>query len=379
MHALLSASSAHRWMNCPGAPRLEATLPDTTSEHAAAGTLAHEMAEIKVKSYVLNTPKGSITRSINKLKKHELYDPEMDECTEVYFDYVREKILQYPTPPLVFTERRVSFGAYVPDGFGTADCVILAGDTVHIVDYKHGKGVAVSATDNPQLKLYALGVIAEFSLLYSFKTVEMVIVQPRNGGISEFTMTVDDLIAWGENEVKPKAQMAFTDNAEFHAGDWCKFCRARQGCKARSEQYSALHVFAESNQDPRMMSLSDLGNYLSCAKSLKAWADDLEAYALEECLKGHDVPGWKAVHGRTSRSFSDQDAAFQVLIDSGISESVLYERKPLTLAQTEKAIGKAQFKELVNDFVVTTAGKPTLAPESDKREAIKELSAKDIF
>lgn len=183
-HALLSASSSHRWLHCTGAPRLEATFPDTTSEYAKEGTLAHELCELKLKKYTTVMAKGTYTRAYNKIKKNELWAPEMDETTDVYLEYIKSIMLSYKVAPVVVIEKRVDFSQYVPEGFGTADCIILAGDTLHIIDYKHGKGVVVDADHNPQMMLYALGAMHDYSLLYKFNTIKMTIVQPRVNNIS---------------------------------------------------------------------------------------------------------------------------------------------------------------------------------------------------
>ena len=378
-HALLSASSAHRWLVCTASPKLEAEFPDTTSTYAKEGTLAHEICELKLTKYITTMPRGTYTKKLNALKKHELYDPEMDETTDTYLDYVKRTALSYSVPPSIQIERRVNFSDYAPDGFGTADCLLLAGDTLHVIDYKHGKGVVVDADHNPQMMLYALGAMHDFAILYRFKTVKMAIVQPRVGSISEFTCTADELLHWGETVVKMRAMEAMGDTPAFVPGEHCRFCRAKQQCKARTEHYARLQYTAK-RKDPRLITLDDLGHYLSVAGELKKWAEDLQDYALSECLAGSNVPGWKAVEGRGSRSFTDVDAAFDILKKDGIDECLLWERKPLTLAQVEKVVGKKRFTELVGTMVVKTPGKPTLATESDKRPAVTNVpQAADVF
>lgn len=378
-HALLSASSAHRWLVCTAAPKLEAGFPDTTSTYAKEGTLAHEICELKLTKYITTMPRGTYTKKFNALKKHELYDPEMDEATDTYLDYVKRTALAYPVPPYIQIERRVNFSDYALDGFGTADCLLLAGDTLHVIDYKHGKGVVVDADHNPQMMLYALGAMHDFALIYRFKIVKMAIVQPRVGSISEFACTADELLHWGETVVKMRAMEAMGDSPAFVPGEHCRFCRAKQQCKARTEHYARLQYTAK-RKDPRLITLDDLGHYLSVAGELKKWAEDLQDYALSECLAGSNVPGWKAVEGRGSRAFTDMDAAFDILKKDGIDECLLWERKPLTLAQVEKVVGKKRFTELVGTMVVKTPGKPTLATESDKRPAVTNVpQAADVF
>lgn len=379
-HALLSASSAHRWLHCTEAPLLEKEFPDSTSDYAKEGTLAHELCELKLKKYTTVMAKGTYTKQHNKIMKSELWQNEMEETSERYLDYIKSIMLACEIAPAVLIEKRVDFSRYVPEGFGTADCLILAGDTLHVVDYKHGKGVVVDADHNPQMMLYALGAMSELSLLYRFKFVHMTIVQPRVNNISEFTMTADDLIEWGETIVKPKAEAAISGNGEFEAGDWCRFCRAKQQCKTRYESNDSLYPELSERHDPRLITLEELGEYLKRGRDMAAWLEDMKEYALSESLAGADVPGWKAVEGRGSRAFTDTDEAVDTLIKNGIDESVLYERRVLTLAQMEKAVGKKAFGELVGDLVVKNPGKPTLVEESDKRPRItNQPTAADVF
>lgn len=379
-HALLSASGAHRWLHCTGSPLLEKDFPDSTSVYAQEGTLAHELCELKLMAYTGEITKRKLTSMKNKLMKSELWQPEMDSTSEAYLDYIKDITMSYTVKPVILTEKRVDFSQYVPEGFGTADCLILAGDTLHVVDYKHGKGVVVDADHNPQMMLYALGAMGELSLLYRFKFVHMTIVQPRANNISEFTMTADELIEWGETVVKPKAEAAISGNGEFEAGDWCRFCRAKRQCKTRYESNDSLYPELSAQHDPRLITLEELGKYLKRGKDMAAWLEDMKEYALSESLAGAEVPGWKAVEGRGSRAFTDTDEAVDTLIKNGIDESVLYERRVLTLAQMEKAVGKKAFGELVGDLVVKNPGKPTLVEESDKRPKItNQPTAADVF
>ena len=379
-HALLSASGAHRWLHCTGSPLLEKDFPDSTSVYAQEGTLAHYLCELKLMAYTGEITKRKLTSMKNKLMKSELWQPEMDSTSEAYLDYIKDITMSYTVKPVILIEKKVDFSRYVPEGFGTADCLILAGNTLHVVDYKHGKGVVVDADHNPQMMLYALGAMSELSLLYRFKFVHMTIVQPRVNNISEFTMTADELIEWGETVVKPKAEAAISGKGEFEAGDWCRFCRAKQQCKTRYESNDSLYPELSAQHDPRLITLDDLGEYLRRGRDMAAWLEDMKEYALSESLAGADVPGWKAVEGRGSRAFTDTDEAVDTLIKNGIDESVLYERRVLTLAQMEKAVGKKAFGEIVGNLVVKNPGKPTLVEESDKRPRItNQPTAADVF
>lgn len=381
-HALLSASAAHRWLECTAAPRLELQFPDTTSDYAKEGTLAHAIAELKLRRYAIEPmSKATFTRRHTKLKKdNDLYQAEMESYTDEYVDRIKELMLHYKTKPYVVAEKRVDFSQFVPQGFGTADCLIMTGEDLHVIDFKYGKGVPVDAVGNSQLRLYALGALQEYSLLYGFKHIYMHIIQPRIGNYRDDLMKTDDLLAWGRDVVKPKADEAFGAKGVFKAGAWCKFCRAKGQCLARAEHYAELEPIAEDNHDPRLIDSQQLGTFLTVAKELEDWAKDLQEYALSACLDGKEVPGWKAVEGRGSRVFTDQEDAFEVLRENDIPDEVLYNRVPLTLAQTEKAVGKKQFQELVGSLVEKKPGKPTLVPASDKRPAISNTTkATDIF
>ncbi|MDD4600753.1 MAG: DUF2800 domain-containing protein [Negativicutes bacterium] len=379
-HAVLSASGAHRWLPCTPSARLEATLPDNRSEYADEGTLAHSIGELKLRKQFVEPISARTYKSrLKKLQADPLYNPEMESCTDFYLDYVSQIALQYPSAPHVAVERKLHFTGYVPEAFGTGDCVVLHDSNLHVIDYKHGKGVPVSAFENPQMLLYALGAYLEYSLLYPIETVKMAIVQPRvSQEPSEWEMPIADLLAWGES-IKPIAQKAFAGEGEYVAGDHCRFCRARSLCRARA--VFCLEPERHQRQQPALLNKDELGDILTRAQVLAKWAKDVEAYCLNACLGGEDIPGWKAVEGRGSRIFTDQDAAFNYLVANGISDAMLYERKPLTAPAVEKLLGKAQYRELLEDkgHIHKEAGKPTLVPAKDKREAIKSQSAADVF
>lgn len=379
-HALLSASSAARWLACPPSARLCEQFPDTQSEYAAEGTLAHEIAELKLRKALIE-PMGprKFGKALKELQSNPLYQPEMDKHTDTYVDYVLGIVHAHSSPPYVAVERRLDYSAYVPEGYGTGDCIIIGGDTLHIVDFKYGKGVPVSAEGNPQMRLYALGAVTEYGFLYPIQRVHMAIVQPRLDSISEDTISLDELLAWGES-IKPIAQQAYDGEGEFNPGDHCRFCRAKAVCRARAEAQTALEVF--SGLKPPLISDAEVGQLLERGRNLAAWLKDLEEYALSRCLEGGEIPGWKVVEGRSSRQYVDQDAAFKALMEAGIDEAVLYERKPLSVAQLEKVLGKAEYRRLLEEpgHVKVEPGKPTLVPISDKREAItNHITAAEAF
>ena len=377
-HALLSASGAHRWLSCTPSAKLEEQFPDSTSTYAEEGTLAHELCEIKVNKALLGMPTKTYNSTLKKIKGNDLYQTEMDKYTDEYLDYILEKVHSFDSPPTVIVEKKVDFSSYVPEGFGTADCIILGDGELHIVDFKYGKGVEVSAENNPQMMLYALGAYLEYSFLFQIEAVKMTIVQPRIGNISEYSMLVEELLEWAELTVKPRAQMAWNGEGDYVAGDHCKFCRAKASCRERARKNLEAENF-ELKEGP-LLSLEEIGEALKKAIDLAKWAEDLKEYALAESLKGNDIPGWKAVEGRGSRNFTDNDLAIKKLKEAGIAEELLYERKQYTLAQIEKVVGTKDFKKIVGDLVVKNPGKPTLVVDTDKREKItnKVTAAEDF-
>lgn len=377
-HALLSASGAHRWIACTPSAKLEEQFPDSTSTYAEEGTLAHELCEIKVKKALLDMPTKAYNSVLKKIKGNELYQTEMDKYTEEYLEYIQEKVHSFEFPPTIIVEKKVNFSDYVPEGFGTADCIILSDGSLHIVDFKYGKGVEVSAEYNQQMMLYALGAYLEYSFLFQIDNVKMTIVQPRINNISEFSIGVSELLEWADNTVKPKAQMAWNGEGDFVAGEHCKFCRAKALCRERARKNLEAEKF-ELKEGP-LLSLDEIGDALKKAIDLAKWAEDLKEYALAESLKGNDIPGWKAVEGRGIRNFTDNDLAIKKLKEAGVAEELLYERKQYTLAQIEKMVGTKEFKKIVGDLVVKNPGKPTLVVDTDKREKItnKVTAAEDF-
>lgn len=388
-HALLSASSAARWLKCTAAPRFEEGMPESTSEYAQEGRLAHSIAELKVlKKFTLMTGR-TYTARLNKLKKEPLYGPEMDKTTDLYIEHLMEQAMAYDSAPTVAAEVKVDFSDYVPEGFGTCDCVMIGGDTLCITDYKHGKGVPVSAQGNPQMRLYALGALKRYGPIFgdAIKNVHMSIDQPRLDSYSTDTITVEELRAWGKS-IKPIAQKAFSGLGEFVPGDHCRFCRGKAQCRARANVNTALEDFKdcvpagfltpEKRQSMKAYGLltdEEIGDLLIRGQCLVQWYKDLEEYATKALLEGRTVPGWKLVAGRSNRTFTDQDAAIQAVIAAGYDEALVYDRKPKTLSELEKLMGKAEFAEKVGGFVVKPLGKPTLALGTDKRQAYNPAAA----
>ena len=390
-HAKCSASASHRWLNCTMAPTFESQFPDgDPGVYAKEGTLAHKICEITANYNAGEISKRTFNSRIKKCREDPLFQEEMIKCSEIYAQYIWERVMSFKGKPYQAQEIRVDFSDWVPEGFGTCDCMILGGNQLIIVDYKHGKGVPVSAENNSQMRLYALGALKQFGSFYQVNTITMAIVQPRiSAEVSEETITREELLSWGE-QIKPIAAKAASGNgAEFKEGPWCRFCKGKAVCRARSENMTALEDFKGigiegrlSSEDKAaretvkaagfpvdtMLTDEEIGDLLIRGAELEAWYKDLQAYALEAILAGKEIPGWKVVAGRSNRAFDDQEAAFKDIMKAGYDEVMLYERKPKTLSELEKMIGKKAFGEIAGKHIVKPIGKPTLVEMSDKRE-----------
>ena len=377
-HALLGPSSAARWIACPPSVKLCEQFEDVESEYAKEGSLAHEIAELKVRKLIdPGLTSRKFTAAMKKLKDKELYREEMQGYTDEYVEFIQEQMYSHLVTPHIAVEQRVDFSQYVPDGFGTADCILIANDTLHIIDFKYGKGVPVSVENNAQLLLYALGAYLAYEMIFPIEHIKMSIVQPRLNNIDTWECSLDYLLEFAKI-AQEKAAMALKGEGDFNCGEHCKFCKAKAVCRERANANLELAKYEFKAAD--QLTLEEIGQILEKAKDLAKWADDLKDYALSESLKGNEVPGWKAVNGRGSRSFKNTDEAIKVLVDNGIAEELLFERKYLTLAQIEKTVGKKEFNNLVGDLIVMNVGKPTLVEISDKREAItNRIKAEDEF
>mgnify|MGYP000967190844 FL=1 len=377
-HALLGPSSAARWIACPPSVKLCEQFEDAESEYAKEGSLAHEIAELKVRKIIdPGLTSRKFTAAMKKLKEKDLYQEEMQGYTDEYVEFIQEQMYSYPTTPHIAVEQKVDFSEYVPGGFGTADCILISNDTLHIIDFKYGKGVPVSVENNAQLLLYALGAYLAYEMIFPIEHIKMSIVQPRLTGIDTWECRLDYLLEFAKI-AQEKAAMALKGEGDFNCGEHCKFCKAKATCKARANANLELAKYEFKSVD--LLTLEEIGEILQKAHDLDTWVKEIEKYALAESLKGNNVPGWKAVNGKGSRSFKNTDDAIKVLKENGIAEELLYERKYLTLAQIEKVIGKKDFNNLVGNLIVMNVGKPTLVDASDKREAItNKIKAEDEF
>ena len=367
-HALLSPSSAHRWLNCPRAPRLEATLPDRSTVYSKEGTLAHSVCEISAKNHFGQTTNASYKAALKRYQKNELWDPEMLSTAEIYVEHLASRAMGFQHQPVVAFETRVDITDYVPDAFGRCDCIMFSGDTLIITDYKHGKGEPVDAEENPQLMLYALGALKLYKPFFgdSIQNVMICIDQPRIDSYQTWTIPTVELIAWGES-IRPKAQMAYAGFGEFKAGSWCRFCRANGQCSAQAEQQ--LSASDDFKEDVGLLTPERMSDALKRGETLVAWYEALKEKALEALLGGVSISGYKVVEGKSSRAWSDQDKALETLEEKGVERAIIYDTIPKSLSQLEKLLGKKKFKELVGAFVIKPQGKPTLALSSDRRKS----------
>lgn len=383
MHALLGASSAHRWLHCPPSARLTEHMEDSGSPYAAAGTLAHAIAELKARKYftVMNT--RTYSNQLKKLKGEQSYDPGMDAATDEYPEHLKARAMSYGSErPFVALEVRVDYSEIVPEGFGTADCVMIGCDRMEIIDYKNGAGVPVEAEANEQLMLYALGALQVFRPIYGgvVKTVHCSIVQPHAGGVKEWECSVSDLEDWAKTVAAPQAALAWEGKGDYSPGDWCRFCRAKAQCSARArtmlELESAPYALQTLAEAGPLLTGEQLGDALTRGRALAAWVSDLENYALSAVLAGREIAGYKAVEGRSSREWTGgADVAFGQLAARGVEEALLWERKPVSVAALEKILGKKSFGETAGDLVEKKPGKPALVPESDKRPPYNAIAA----
>ena len=368
-HAILSASASSRWLRCTPSARLERKFPDASSPYALEGSRAHERAEYFLNRFLKTGDSNVLIRE----------DVEMNDAVQIYVNICVEKINEARTASSdaqIKVEQRLDFSRWVPEGFGTGDMVMVSDKYFEIVDLKYGKGVPVSAINNSQMRLYALGMYEAFGYLYGADEVRMTIVQPRLDSVSTETISVDDLLAWGE-EVKKKAKIAFKGEGEFCAGSHCRFCKARNTCRAHAE-YELKNV----KEDLQTAELEDfeISDILLRAKNIKTWLDGLEAYALGKALDGYDWPGMKLVEGRSNRKITDDVIAANNLLNAGFGAEEIYKPQALrSITDLEKLCGKKMFSELMSGVIEKPPGKPTLVSADDKRQAIELRNVKNDF
>lgn len=374
-HAVLSASSAHRWLNCTPAPRLEEQYPDSSSDAAAEGTAAHELAEHKLRN--LQGLPSTLTST-------DWVTEEMDDYTDDYVDnVVAELDRAQKNSPAAFLaiEQRLDFSHIVPDGFGTGDALIVGDGTMTVIDLKYGKGVEVSAAGNPQMALYALGALTQFGMIYNIETVRMVIFQPRLNNVSVDEVSVTELMQWADTVVKSRAQAAINGEGELNAGEWCRFCRHAPQCTALAAKYFAPipkqdDEVTPAAPAPETLTDDQIAQIVTWSGELKKWLSTVEKFALDKANSGHTYPGLKLVEGRSVRRYTDEAAVAAAVEQAGHDP---YEKKLLGITAMTKLLGKKQFQDTLGDLVHKPQGKPTLVPESDKRPALQVATPETMF
>lgn len=369
-HALLSPSGSHRWLHCTPSAVLETEFNNKSSPAAAEGTAAHALCEHKLK------------RMLHRRSKRPVSDynsDEMEEHTDAYVEFVSElleKAKQNCKDPLVQVEQRLDLSEYVPGAFGTADCLIIADGTLHVIDMKYGLGVLVSAEENPQLKCYGIAALSIYEDLYDIKEVALSIFQPRRENVSTWIISAEDLRNWAENELKPKAQMAFKGEGEYCPGEWCQFCRAAVKCRARAEE--KLRIAEEEFKLPPLLTDNEIESILPMLSDITKWANDISAYALEMAVsRGKEWNGYKVVEGRSVRKYADEDAVAEAAKQNGYTD--IYRKSLITLTEMQKLMGKKKFEEILGSLIIKPPGKPTLVPIADKRQAMNVSDAKNDF
>ncbi len=357
-HALLSASSSHRWLQCPPSAKLCAEEDNKSSPYAQEGTDAHSLCQFKLEQALgINTK--------DPTENLDFYNGEMESCAEEYATFVMEQLEEAKhncSDPVVLIEQRLDFSRYVEGGFGTGDSVIVADGILQVIDYKHGLGILVSAEENPQMMCYALGAIELFDGIYDIETIKMTIFQPRRDNISTYTLSKDELITWGNEVLSPIAKLAYAGEGEFKAGDHCQFCKIKATCRKRAEYNLELAKY--DFEMPPNLDDTEISVILTKVDNLVSWVNDIKEYALQQALSGTKYDGFKVVEGRSTRKYTDEQAVADAVTSAGFDP---YENKLLGITAMTSILGKKRFEEVLGSLVMKAPGKPTLVPENDKR------------
>lgn len=371
VHSVLGASAADRWMNCTPSAQLTAGMEDETTTFAAEGTAAHALCEWKVRK--------ALKMRAGRRPTSDYWTDEMEEFTDDYRDFIMDLVGQAKLickDPVTLIEQHLDFSCYVPDGFGTGDFLLVADRELNVVDFKYGRGVAVYADHNPQMMLYALGALNLFDCLYDIEQATMTIFQPRLSSISTWTISAEELYKWAEEVLRPKAELAAKGEGEFISGSWCRFCKARNTCRARAESF--LELAKMEFQPPALLSDEEVAEVMEKAAELSKWASDVMAYAQAEAIEnGKHWNGYKLVEGRSTRRFIDEKKVEEAAKGAGYTD--IYNKSLITLTAFEKLMGKDTFKEVLGSYVTKPAGKLTLVPVSDKRPEVTVNTVNDEF
>ena len=365
-HALLSPSAAHRWIRCPPSACLEREFPSSSSEAAAEGTAAHALCEHKLRKFL---------KLRSKRPHSDFEDDEMDCCSDAYVSFVQEQMGEIPSP-MVLVEQRLDLTCYVPEAFGTADCIIVGGDMLHVIDFKYGMGVLVEAEHNPQMMLYALGALDLLDGIYDIQTISMSIFQPRRENVCTWSLTKEDLLRWVRDDLVEKARLAYAGEGAFCAGEWCTFCRAAVRCRARAEE--KLRLAREEFRLPPLITDEEIEEVLGEIPDLIKWANAILVYATDAAVNHGKVwKGFKVVEGRSVRKYKDEDAVAREAKAAGYTD--IFDKKLIPLTEMEKVMGKDVFAKTLGGLIEKPHGKPTLVPLTDKRPAIHTGNVQSEF
>lgn len=383
-HALLSASGASRWLACTPSARLENDFgKNESSVYAKEGTLAHELGELMIRRDILNIiSEDQYNYGLEQIMENELFNEEMLDIVPTYVDYVSQQFEEAKLrtkDARLEIEQKLDLREYIPESFGTSDAIIISDDILEVIDYKHGKGIPVSAEANKQMMVYALGSLAKYSMMYDINTIKMTVVQPRIDNISSWDISVDELIDWAETELKTKAEMAFKGEGELVVGDWCRFCSVKNKCRALYEEN--IKIAEYDFKEPRLLNDNEISDILLRTPALVEWANAISEYAQKQAIEEGKVwPGFKLVEGRANRKWVDEDTVVQALFSRlpDLNDEDVYTQKLKSITAIEQKIGKAKFAKLLSDIVVKPQGKPTLVQESDKRQAISSQAMTDF-
>lgn len=375
-HALLSASGASRWLNCTPSAKLEDVYGEKiTSSYAAEGTLAHELSELYIKHDVLNSISDEeFNAKFEDIMSNELFSDEMLEMVPVYVDYCTSEYVAARQDNIYATleiEQKVDLREFVPESFGTADCIIINDKIMEVIDLKYGKGVPVYAQHNKQGMLYALGALRKYDTLYDIEVVKITIVQPRINNISTWEISVDELLDWANDVLKPRAEMAFRGEGELAVGDWCKFCSVKNRCRALYEEQLKLAKY--EFQDPELLTDEEISDILTRAPQLVEWVNSITEYAQRRAVENDKIwPGFKLVAGISKRKWADENTVVEAIFSRfpEATEDQVFNTKLRTISDLEKTFGKKRVAEVLSDVIIKPQGKPTLVPDSDKRPAL---------
>lgn len=369
-HARNSPSALYRTLNCPPSLVLGEQFQDEESQYAAEGSAGHALAEHLIKKHLHLRTKRPVS---------DYYSDDLMEAVEDYVAFVIEKIEDAKREcksPLFSVEQRVDISEYSPDCFGTADMVIVTDKVAHVIDLKLGRGVEVSAEENPQLMAYGLGVLEMVEMLYDIEVVRLTIFQPRINNFSTWDITPEALKAWGEEILKPRSAMALAGAGEFQAGSWCRFCKARNQCRARAEEF--LRLAKMEFRQPALLSDDEIAEVLKVSDELSKWAADVYAFAQDQAvIHGKQWRGYKLVEGRSNRKYSSEEEVAQAAQAAGYTD--IYKKSLIGVTEMERLMGKKEFARILGKLVYKPQGKVTLVPDTDKREAINTSTAAADF